>query len=146
MRRVLLINAVAYRFLIFLYPPAFRRDFGIEMTLDFEDTLRDACNARGWSGLASVWLVTFVDLGRTVPLQWIRSPLFAAGVVSAVSTSLMMYATASLAPRGRPVVTFDSDSPEQLIVFFILIVTLLAVIGATITFSLWFLGPLRRRR
>lgn len=50
-----------FRMLLVLYPRAFRRDYGREMTLVFRDT----CRQVGSAGILELWLTTVLDLLST---------------------------------------------------------------------------------
>jgi hypothetical protein len=78
-----------YQALLHLYPPAFRAEFGDEMTLDFEDGTQDAWRARGWPGILSLWAVIGVDMARTALLQWLRTGLPMLILVSAAWSTLL---------------------------------------------------------
>ena len=52
----------AYRTLLWLYPPAFRHEYGDHMVAVFEDMLRDGAAGRVW------WRVV-VDAATSVPIQ-----------------------------------------------------------------------------
>lgn len=58
------IGARVYALLLYLYPAAFRRDYGESMLQLFEDQCRVA---RGAGGYAMLWLKTLRDLARSVP-------------------------------------------------------------------------------
>jgi putative ABC transport system permease protein len=57
--------------LVYLYPPQFRRDVGLGLVDTLEDRMRFA-RAHGAS-LAAVWLRAFVDTVRNAPLEWLRA-------------------------------------------------------------------------
>jgi hypothetical protein len=52
----------AYRTLLWLYPPSFRREYGDHMVAVFEDMLRD-------DPAAHVWSRVVVDAARSIPIQ-----------------------------------------------------------------------------
>lgn len=54
-----------YRLLLRLYPPRFRFEYADAMTQLFLDQLRDVREGRDRRGLATTWLSTFADLGRS---------------------------------------------------------------------------------
>lgn len=66
-RRSFLLIAVTlwvYRRLLYLHPPAFRRDFGGPIIQVFAQTCRDAQRAAGAGGVARLWLPALGDLLR----------------------------------------------------------------------------------
>ena len=59
------ISCRIYAALLFLYPVAFRRQFGEEMIEVFADQLRDASRNDGWAGTIGVWHCVSGELLRT---------------------------------------------------------------------------------
>ncbi|MBA3824386.1 MAG: hypothetical protein H0X24_10895, partial [Ktedonobacterales bacterium] len=51
-----------YRRLLWLHPPAFRRDFGGDILQVFRETCYDAYRQRGTIGVISQWLAAFTDV------------------------------------------------------------------------------------
>ena len=51
-----------YRALVYLYPPAFRREFGDEIMCDLDDGARDAWRATRWAGVIAFCAVVGADL------------------------------------------------------------------------------------
>ncbi|MQA91960.1 MAG: hypothetical protein GEU90_17350 [Gemmatimonas sp.] len=58
---------LAYRLLLLLLPPRFRRDFGAELEAVLVERLRDApgAAARAW-----IWLIAVVDVFTSAPAEW----------------------------------------------------------------------------
>ncbi|MEM7032194.1 MAG: hypothetical protein AAF629_21765, partial [Chloroflexota bacterium] len=65
------ISARVYGYFLYAYPPSLRHDYASVMQQLFCDCSRDALQRRGWAGLFSVWLDTFLDLLETIPKEWI---------------------------------------------------------------------------
>jgi hypothetical protein len=59
-------NCRIYSSLLFLYPSAFRRQFGEEMLEVFSEQMREACQQGGWLGGMAVWRCVSGELLRTV--------------------------------------------------------------------------------
>jgi hypothetical protein len=59
-------NCRIYSSLLFLYPSAFRRQFGEEMLEVFSEQMREACQQGGWLGGMVVWRCVSGELLRTV--------------------------------------------------------------------------------
>jgi hypothetical protein len=72
MRRADASPARIYRWLLGLYPPAFRARYGDEMVQLFSDQLRDARRGRARTGIARVWLRTLGDLAITASAERVR--------------------------------------------------------------------------
>ncbi len=51
-----------YRLLLFVYPPAYRREYGPPMIQAYRDLCRNAYRQRGMVGLVSLWLRLLADL------------------------------------------------------------------------------------
>jgi hypothetical protein len=134
------IGLAVYRTLLRLYPAAFRRAFGADMTEDFEEASLEAWMQDRWRGMLSLWFFTCADLMRTVPLQWLRSRTL---IVSGLG---LIFATSCAAAVGildaRVPYMIRSSSPERDgILLLILAATVVVVIAATIIFSQVFLRP-----
>jgi hypothetical protein len=135
------LDAKVYAAALFLYPPAFRREFSQEMTSDFHDARREARHGRG---LWTFRLETISDLARSVVRQWLRTglPLIALLAMAATWTT-----AALLANVWRPsFFELTSDTPDaELIALQIFVVLILLVIAATIIFTVGFTHLLRPR-
>ena len=87
-----------YGALLAAYPPEFRREFGREMALVFNDRCRDAGRQGGARALALVWCEALVDLALTAPRE--RAAALAGGgfmrVLRTVVLALAAYAFALL--------------------------------------------------
>lgn len=58
-------SVALYHCLLWLYPAAFRRAYGAQMTQVFRDSCRQAQQERGLPGLIVLWLATLADLLRS---------------------------------------------------------------------------------
>lgn len=58
-----------YHLLLYLYPAAYRREYGVPMARLFRDLCRDAHRQRGALGLALLWRRTLVDLFYTAAVE-----------------------------------------------------------------------------
>lgn len=61
-----------YRLLLYLYPAAFRREFGREMQLAFRDYCRMITERDGLFGLIQLWLPTLIDLSATAFVERLK--------------------------------------------------------------------------
>ena len=61
-----------YGFLLKLYPPRFRREFGEEMAYVFSESLQAACTERGERGIVGLWGRTLLDAGKSLVRQHIE--------------------------------------------------------------------------
>lgn len=145
MPRALTASERIYRLLIRLYPSSFRREFGHEMTLDFDEAGREAWNDRRWEGLITFWGRMSADIAVTVAIQWMRTGLPAIALVSVVVAMGVTGAAAQIVPRGPMGSTLTPDE-RDLAMIILLIGVVLSVIAATILFTVWFTRPLTRRR
>ncbi len=145
MPRALTASERIYRLLLRLYPSSFRREFGHEMTLDFDEAGREAWNERQWEGLIAFWGRMSADIAATVAIQWMRTGLPAIALVSVLVAMGVTGAAAQIVPRGPMGSTFTADE-RDLAMLILLIGVVLSVIAATILFTVWFTRPLVRRR
>jgi hypothetical protein len=58
-----------YRFLLFAYPPAYRREYGALMAQAYRDLCRDTVRQKGTAGLAALWFRILGDLARSAIAQ-----------------------------------------------------------------------------
>ncbi len=145
MSRALTASERTYRLLLRLYPSSFRREFGHEMALDFDEAGREAWNDRQWEGLIAFWGRMSADFAATVAIQWMRTGLPAIALVSVLVAMGVTSAAAQIVPRGPMGSTFTPDE-RDLAMLILLVGVVLSVIAATIAFTLCFTRPLMRRR
>lgn len=136
--------ARAYAALLFLFPPAFRRDFGPSMAEDFADLGRDAA-AKGGTALARYWLRAAADLLVSIPRQWARRPgtWASAGALAGATICLQVVRLAS------PDALLDVRAPagqEEEMLFLVVALTALFPIVAVIMLVWWFPAPGLRPR
>ncbi|PYR38096.1 MAG: hypothetical protein DMF90_04540, partial [Acidobacteria bacterium] len=62
------IGVRVYEAALQLYPPAFRREFGVEMVRDVREASLESAASRGWRDVATFWLAIAGDVLMTVPL------------------------------------------------------------------------------
>ena len=138
------VGAKAYAAALWLYPPAFRREFSSDMAQDFNEATEETWIAGSWSGLLTLWLHISMDVLRTVIVQWGRTGLpvlclcSMIGAIVTVSVAARMLPTA---PLDSPAVAADRD----MMALICLVGTVLVVITATIVFTFWFSRPLLQR-
>lgn len=87
-----------YGALLAAYPPEFRREFGREMALVFNDRCRDVGRRGGAGALALVWCEALVDLAKTAAAE--RAAAWAGGglmrILRTIVLALAAYAFALL--------------------------------------------------
>jgi len=131
----------AFACVLFVLPPAFRREFGDEMTCDFSDSLADTPGVRGGATLR-LWLLAVADLLRSAPRLWLDTGL---PMIAGVSGVLAL-AVATAAARLRPTVPIpDLGDDRDVRLLIVLVAVVLVVIANTLIVSLWFLRPLLTR-
>jgi hypothetical protein len=128
-----------------LYPGTFRREFGREMALDFDEAGREAWQDRGWHGLLAFWSRMTADFTGSVALQWMRTGLPLITLVSVLAALGVTGAAAQIIVRG-PIVASLTQDDQDLLLMLLMIGVVLTVIAATIVFTFCFTRPLLRRR
>jgi len=141
------VNARMYGVLLWLYPPAFRREFGPEMRRDFDEACRDRWAAAGWRGLPGLWVSTGVDLMASLGRQWWRTGW---QPMAFVFTAVAVIAAASLADSAAQAVRAPYQAaahPDTLdiAIVFLLVSVVLGLVSATIVFAWWSVHFSRRR-
>jgi hypothetical protein len=142
--RVAAIGARLYAAALFLYPPAFRREFSSEMARDFSEATEDTRQAGRRSELLALWARVGADLASTIVVQWLRTGLPILIVCSIAGAVVAASVAANVLPRPPftvPAATADRD----LMTLILLTGVVLLVIVATILFTFWFSRPLLRR-
>jgi hypothetical protein len=136
-----------YRLLVLLYPAAFRRQFAIEMTCDFDDATCDAWREGRWLAVVPLWMRVCHDLTWTVMVQWVRHGLPVVPVLSAFGTAMFVFAAASAIWRPlQPMVLVPKDNGLTLLVFLATLVILIAAAVITFTVCFWLLVVRRNER
>jgi hypothetical protein len=130
-----------FAWVLFVLPPAFRREFGDEMTCDFTDALAEMQAVRGPAPLR-LWVVAVADVLRSAPRLWLETGLPLIAGVAAV----LGLAVATAAARLRPAVPIPEVTDDRdLRLLIVLVAVVLVVIANTLIVSLWFLRPLLTR-
>lgn len=88
-RRIIRISRLAYSRLLFFYPGDLRREFGVEMTEVFEDSLREAMKRRGPAGLAASWRSAVWELITVAGPSHLVNPTVIAGAISLLAASVL---------------------------------------------------------
>jgi hypothetical protein len=133
-----------YRAALFLYPPAFRREFSTEMTRDFHEATEETRIVGRRRDLLALWCRIGADLAGTIVVQWLRTGLpvlllcSIAGAIAAASVAANMVPHEALVPPA-------GDHDRDLMTLIMLTGVVLLVIAATILFTFWFLRPLLQR-
>ena len=143
MPRMFAAASCIYRTGLYLYPPAFRREFGAEMGRDFEEATVECRAAGGWRAIIGLWTHTSADLAMTASVQWLRSGLPAIGLVSAVCALLTVTVAAQL--RRATVSVPLAEADRDVVAIALMAMVVLLIIVAVLVFNLWFSRSLMRR-
>jgi hypothetical protein len=136
-----------YRLLLRLYPPAFRRQFAVEMACDFDDATCEAWREGRWLEVVSLWLRLAHDLALTLIIQWLRQGFLAIPVLSALGATMFVFAVASMLVRPvPPSVAITGNDGLTLLLFLATIVILIAAAVITFTVCFWLLMVRRTAR
>jgi hypothetical protein len=145
--RAMAIATHVYGVLVWFYPPAFRRDFALEMVCDFDEATSEAWREGRWLAVAELWLHVCHDLARTVLIQWLRHGLPLVPVLSAFGTTMFVFALASGIWRPlRPLARLAKDNDLTLLVLLATMVILIAAAVITFTVCFWLLVVRRDER
>jgi hypothetical protein len=127
---------------LYLYPPAFRREFGPEMIRDFDEALAERWCRRG---LLALFLAHIgADLARSAAWQWLRSGLPAVAAAAASATLVSLAAMSHVWPRPTGEMVLPSNPADrELLGLLILAVLAILLIATTIVLTLW-AAPVRR--
>jgi hypothetical protein len=134
-----------YQAALYLYPPAFRREFLREMVRVFDEVRHDAQDSSPGGGRWSFWARMIADLARTIALQWMRTGW---PVIGALSVLYPLTAVSALARfwRRTSFVLPSGNADADVTALVLLVAIVLVVIAATIVLTLWFTRPLLYRR
>jgi hypothetical protein len=147
MRTALPLDTRCYQAALYLYPPAFRREYSGEIVRVFNEVRYETQVANPGGGLWAFRMRMGADLASTIVRQWLRS-----GWPCIVVMSILYPLTAASALarlwRRAPVLFPRVNSNSDLVLLILLTATVLVVIATTIVVTLWFTRPLlyRRRR
>jgi len=140
------IGVRVYEAALQLYPPAFRREFGVEMVRDVREASLESAASRGWRDVATFWLAIAGDVLMTVPLEWCKTGLPLLALVSALPGAAFLGVLARVERRAWLLVP-EQVADREILALVLLVTVVLFLILATILFTLWFAHPrLSRRR
>ena len=139
------IGVRVYEAALRLYPPAFRREFGVEMMRDVREASLESEASRGWREVAAFWLAIAGDVLMTVPLEWCRTGLPLLALVSALPGAAFLGVLARMERRAGLVVP-EQVADREVLALVLLVTVVLFLILATIMFTLWFARPRVSRR
>jgi hypothetical protein len=134
-----------YQAALHLYPPAFRREFGVEMARDVREASRESDSSGGWRNATRFWLMIAGDVVMTVPLEWCRTGLPLLALLSTLPGAAFLGMLVRLEQRPWLVVP-ERVADREILALLLLVTVLLFVILATIMFTLWFARPHPSRR
>jgi hypothetical protein len=140
------IGVRVYEAALRLYPPAFRREFGVEMVRDVREANLESEASRGWRDAAAFWLAIAGDVLMTVPLEWCRTGLPLLALVSALPGAAFLGVLARVERRAWVVVVPEQVADREVLALVLLVTVVLFLILATIMFTLWFARPRVSRR
>ena len=137
-----------YKALLYLYPAAFRQEFGDEMVCDFDDGTGDAWTAGGWPRVLAFWTIVSADFMWTVLIQWLRSGW---PVLVAISATWSLSCCVLLAQQfvPRPELRMPSNRTEEEMMLMMLsavVVFVLIAVTIIVTAAFWALVVRRTRR
>jgi hypothetical protein len=137
-------GARLYHAMLFMCPPAFRREFASEMAQDVDAALDELPLDVNRTARLAFWTQIGADLARTIARQWLRTglpillPCSAIGATAALSLAARM-------PGHHPLMVPVSAADRDLMTLILLTGVVLVVIVSTIFFTFWFSRPLLRR-
>jgi hypothetical protein len=135
-----------YRALVYLYPPAFRRQFASEMASDFRDATCEAWHDGGWLAVIRLWIHISRDLLRTAAAQWFRNGTSMVFVLSAAAAAMCGFAIIrTLRQPLQPASLSPVDQDKVVLLFLATLVILLTVIVILFTVCFWLRVPRRSR-
>jgi len=136
---------VLYKTALYLYPPAFRREFSGEMLRDFHDARHEPHVLAARRQLWAFRRRMAADLVRSIPLQWARSGWPAIVAISLVGPLLSAVAAGTLVRPAHFKVPSGTDRDDLLAMLVVVLLTLF-IVAATIIFTFWFAHFRLRRR
>jgi uncharacterized BrkB/YihY/UPF0761 family membrane protein len=135
-----------YRALVYLYPPAFRRQFASEMASDFRDATCEAWHDGGWLSVTRLWIHIGRDLLRTAAVQWFRNGTSMVFVLTAAAAAMCAFTIAqTLRQPIQPAPLSPIDQDKVVLLFLATLVILLTVIVILFTVCFWLRVPRRSR-
>jgi hypothetical protein len=135
-----------YRALVYLYPPAFRRQFASEMASDFNDATCEAWHDGGWPAVVRLWTYIASDVMRTAATQWLRNGPSMVLVLSVAAAAACTFAIMQTARQPFQVTPLNPVDQDQVVLLFLAtLVILLTVIVILFTVCFWLRVPWRSR-
>jgi hypothetical protein len=134
-----------YRVALFLYPPAFREEFGDEMLLDFADARQEAVSASSRVRRSFWWAIAF-DLCRSIVWQWLRTGMPLIGLTAMLCSSCIVLALICFWRWAAPMVVQVGSADVDVLLSVLLTGCILLLVSGTLVFSTWFTRTTRRRR
>jgi hypothetical protein len=133
-----------YRALVYLYPPAFRRQFASEMASDFRDATCEAWHDGGWLTVTRLWIHLGRDLLRTAAAQWFRNGASMVFVLSAAAAAMCGFSITQALRRPLQTASLSPvDQDKVVLLFLATLVILLTVIVILFTVCFWLRVPRR---
>jgi hypothetical protein len=141
------LDARLYRAALYLYPPAFRRDFGAEMVRVFDEARQETLLSGPGGGLWRFRARMSADLASAIVRQWLKTGWPVVGALSLLYSLTAASALASLW-RRLPFVLPRGTADADILMLELLAAIVLLLVATTIILTLWFTRPLlyRRRR
>ena len=139
-----IVATLVYRALVYLYPPAFRRQFASELASDFHDATCEAWHDGGWPAVMRLWTYIASDVMRTAATQWLRNGPSMVLVLSVAAAAACTFAIMQIARQPRqPASLSPVDQDTVVLLFLATLVILLTVIVILFTVCFWLRVPRR---
>ena len=145
MRAPTRLETVLYKAALYLYPPAFRREFSGEMLRDFQDARREPHVLAGRRQLWGFRRRMAADVATSIPLQWARSGWPAIVALSLAGPLLSAVAAGTLVRPAHFTIPSGTDQ-DDLLAMLVVVLLMLFIVVATIIFTFWFAHFRLRRR
>lgn len=145
MRAFMRLETAIYKAALFLYPPAFRREFSGEMLRDFDDARQEPHVLADRRQLWALRGRMAADLATSIPLQWARSGWPAIVALSLAGPLLSGVAAGTLVRPADFTIPSGTDQ-DDLLAMLVVVLLMLFIVVATIIFTFWFTHFRLRRR
>jgi hypothetical protein len=129
-----------YQAALYLYPPAFRREFSDEIVRVFNEARHDSQLSAPAGGLWAFRALMIADLVSAIVRQWLRTGTPFIAAISVLYSLAAASAVAAIWRRTRFVLPHGSADADVMALE-LLTAIVLVVIATTIILTLWFMRP-----
>jgi hypothetical protein len=136
----------AYKALVNLYPPTFRRQFASEMVCDFEEATCEAWREGRRLAVVRLWMQIGADLAWTLAAQWLRHGLPVVTILSALGTSMFVFAVTSLLRHTPRAIAPGPAEDLKVLILLTAIVVVLSAAVIVFTVCFWLMVLKRNAR